>query len=233
GNCDGTCSLRDAAGNCEGTCEGNCNGNCEVSGGAECAGTCHGSCRGNFDPGGCEGEVQCNGECTGECTGTCEGSFTPPSASAECECEASADCQAQASAQAEANLECTPPSFDLEFAFNGSITFEGAAAFRARINELRARAVAILQASARAQALLDGEVNGELVFDPPPFIRIQNELQGVVSAGLSGDLDIAPGRIGCVIPAVTEAVDIVAEIGTEFTASVQAQVAFSSFLLNP
>ncbi|MCA9650832.1 MAG: hypothetical protein H6712_09660 [Myxococcales bacterium] len=233
GNCDGTCSLRNAAGECEGECSGNCQGTCEVTGGASCAGTCHGSCRGNFDPGGCGGEVQCHGECTGECSGSCEGSFTPPSASAECECEASADCQAQASAQAEANIECTPPSFELAFTFDAGVGFGGRAAFRARINELRARAVAILQGAARAQALINGEVNGEVVFSPAPFVRIQSEFQGLIDAGVSGDLDIAAGRLPCVIPAVREAVDIMAEIGTDFTASVNAQFAFTSFLLNP
>lgn len=233
GQCDGTCSLRNAAGDCEGECAGNCLGTCEVTGGAECGGTCHGTCRGNFDPGGCQGEVQCNGECTGECSGSCEGSFTPPSASAECECEASADCQAQASAQAEANLECSPPSFELAFTFDAGVDFGGRAAFRARINELRGRAVAILQGFARAQALVTGEVEGELVFDPPPLLRIRNEFQGIIDAGLSGELDIAAGRLPCVVPAIQESLEITTEISTEFTASLDAQFTFVTFLLNP
>lgn len=233
GSCDGTCSLTNAQGECEGSCDGMCEGTCEVSGGASCSGTCHGTCRGDFDPGGCEGSVQCSGECTGECGGSCEGSFEPPSASAECECEASADCNAQASAQAEANIECTPPSFDLRYEFNGSLDAAGQAAFVARLGELRVRGVAILQGFARARALIDGEVNGEVVFDPAPFARIQGEFSALVSAGLSGEFEIAPGRIDCVIPAIQEAVSVVGEIGTEFTASLSAQASFTAFLLNP
>ena len=234
GTCNGDCSLTNAAGECEGECtNGTCEGTCEVSGGASCEGTCHGTCRGSFDPGGCEGDVMCSGSCSGECSGECEGSFTPPSASADCECEASAECEAQASAQAEANIQCTPPSFDLVFEFDAGLDASGQAQFLARIGELRVRGVAILQGLARARALIDGEVNGEVVFDPAPFARIQGEFQGLVSAGLSGEFEIAPGRIDCVLPAIQEAVAIVADIGGEFTASLQAQASFSAFLLNP
>ncbi len=233
GECDAECSLMNAAGECEGECSGMCTGTCEVSGGASCSGTCHGSCTGDFDPGGCEGEVLCSGSCSGECSGECEGSFTPPSASAECECEASADCEAQASAQAEANIQCNPPSFDLVFDFAAGVDASAQATFLARLGELRVSGVAILQGLARARALIDGEVNGEVVFEPAPFARIQGEFQALVSAGLSGEFEIAPGRIDCVIPAITEAVSVVGEIGTEFTASLQAQASFSAFLLNP
>ncbi len=233
GDCSGECTLVNADGQCEGECSGMCQGTCEVSGGAECSGTCHGTCRGSFDPGGCGGQVECSGSCSGECSGSCEGSFTPPSASAECECEASADCNAQASAQAEANITCTPPSLDLVVEFNASVDAAGQAAFLARLGELRVRGVAILQGFTRARALLSGEVNGEVVFDPAPFARIQTEFQGLVSAGLSGEFEIAPGRIDCVLPAIEEAVSIVGEIGTEFTASVSAQASFAAFLVNP
>lgn len=231
GNCDGECSLTNAEGQCEGECSGMCEGTCEVSGGASCSGTCHGTCRGDFDPGGCEGSVECSGTCMGECSGSCEGSFTPPSASAECECDASADCEAQASAQAEANIECTPPSIDLVYEFEAGLDASAQAAFQARIGELRVRGIAIVQGFARAQALLTGEVNGEVVFNPAPFANIQTEFQGLVSAGLSGEFDIAPGRIDCVLPALEEAVTIVGEIGTEFTASVGAQLNFATFLV--
>jgi hypothetical protein len=235
GDCDAECSLVNADGQCEGECSGMCQGTCEVEGGAMCSGTCHGTCRGSFDPGGCEGEVLCSGSCSGECSGECEGSFTPPSASADCECEASADCNAQASAQAEANIECTPPSLDLVVEFSAALQADAAAqaAFLARLGELRVRGVAILQGFARAQALLTGEVNGEVVFDPAPFVRVQTQFQGLVSAGLSGEFEIAPGRIDCVLPAIEEAVDIVGEIGGEFTASVSAQAKFAAFIVSP
>lgn len=233
GTCNGECTLQNADGQCEGECSGTCEGTCEVQAGAMCEGTCHGTCRGSFDPGGCTGEVECSGSCSGECSGSCEGSFTPPSASAECECEASADCEAQASAQAEANIECTPPSLDLVVEFAADVDASAQAAFLARLGELRVRGVAIIQGFARAQALLSGEVNGQVVFNPAPFVRVQNEFSALVSAGLSGEFEIAPGRIDCVLPAIEEAVDIVAEIGGEFSASVSAQASFAAFLVNP
>ncbi|MCA9653142.1 MAG: hypothetical protein KC501_24730 [Myxococcales bacterium] len=233
GMCMGNCSLQNADGECEGSCDGMCQGTCEVSGGASCSGTCHGTCVADVDPGGCEGEVGCRGSCSGECSGSCEGSFTPPSASAECECEASADCEAQASAQAEANIQCSPPSFDLVYELNASLDASGEASFLARLGELRVRGAAILQGFAQARALIDGQVNGEVVFNPAPFARIQGEFQALVSAGLSGEFNIAPGRIDCVLPAIQEAVSIVGEIGGEFTASIQAQASFTAFLLQP
>jgi hypothetical protein len=167
----------------------------------------------------------------GSCGGSCEGSFTPPSASADC--EASAECEAQASAQAEANISCTPPSLDWEFAFNASVDASAQAAFTARLGELRVRGVAILQGLANAQALISGQVNGELVFDPPPVLNIANQIEGLISAGFSGELDIAVGRLPCVLPAFEEAATIMGDITTEFTASVALQAEFGASLLNP
>jgi len=233
GTCDGECTLTNAEGQCEGECSGMCQGTCEVSGGAQCNGRCHGTCRGDFDPGGCGGEVLCSGSCSGECSGSCEGSFEPPRASAECECEASAECNAQASAQAEANIECTPPSLDFVVEFNAGVTADAQAAFLARLGELRVRGAAIIQGFARAEALLNGRVNGEVVFNPAPFARVRTEFEGLVSAGLSGEFEIAPGRIDCVLPAIEEAVTIVGEISTDFTASVAAQASFAAFIANP
>mgnify|MGYP001222472035 CR=1 FL=1 len=235
GGCDGECSLVNADGECRGECSGTCTGSCELKAEASCSGTCHGTCKAEVMPPGCEGEISCSGECSGECGGSCEGNFEPPSASAECECEASADCNAQASAQAEANVSCTPPSLELKFEFGGSLAGDvsAQAAFTAKMKELRLRGVAILQGFANMKALIDGEVNGEVVFDPSPVANLTGEIQAIVSAGLSGDFDIPPGRIDCVIPALREAVEIMGGIAAEGAASVQAQAEFSVFILNP
>jgi hypothetical protein len=235
GECDGMCSLTNADGSCAGECSGMCTGSCEMNAGASCSGQCHGTCKAEVEPPGCMGEVSCSGSCSGSCGGSCEGSFEPPSASAECECEASADCNAQASAQAEANVSCTPPSLELAFELGGMAAgnISAEAAFRAKIGELRVRGVAILQGAAQLQALVTGEVNGEVVFDPSPVVGITAEIQAIVSAGISGGFDIPPGRIDCVIPALREAVEIMGGIATEAGASVSAQVEFSAFLLNP
>jgi len=231
GTCDGNCSLMNAAGECEGQCDGQCEGTCELSAKAMCGGTCHGTCSATVEPPSCTGSIECNAQCMGECGGSCAGSVRPPSASADC--EASAECEAQASAQAEANVSCTPPSLDWEFAFAAGVDASAQAAFTARLGELRVRGVAILQGLARAQALFSGEVNGEVVFDPSPILNIAGEIQGLISAGFSGELDIAIGRLPCVLPAFQEAGSIMGEITSEFGASVALQADFGASLLNP
>ena len=238
GGCTGECSLTNAAGECEGTCTGGeCTGTCEMSAGASCSGTCHGTCVAEADPGGCEGEIGCRGSCSGECSGSCEGAFEPPSASVDCECEASADCNAQASAQAEANISCSPPSLELVFELSGNLQGEAGAsaraAFAAKIDVLKVRGVAILQGSANLLALVDGKINGEVVFEPSPLVNLTGQMQGIISGGLSGDFDIPVGRIDCVIPALRLAVESLAEVGTEVSGTISAQAEFSGFLLNP
>lgn len=231
GECMGNCSLMNAAGECQGECDGQCNGTCELSAGASCEGTCHGTCVVETDPGGCEGEIGCRGSCSGECSGSCEGSVTPPSASAEC--DASADCNAQASAQAEANVSCTPPSLELVVDFNASLDASARAAFLAKLDVLRVRGVAILQGAANLSALVTGEVNGEVVFDPSPVANLTAEMQGVIDAGLSAEFEIPPGKIDCVIPALRASVEALADVGGSVSGTISAQAEFSAFLLSP
>lgn len=231
GECDVECSVQNADGSCAGQCDGMCTGTCELAAMAQCSGTCHGECHASATPPSCQAEVQCNAQCMGSCGGSCQGNFEPPSASAEC--EASADCSAQASAQAEANISCTPPSLDWEFAFAAGVDASAQAAFTARLGELRVRGVAILQGLANAQALFTGEVNGEVVFNPSPIVNIAGEIQGLISAGFSGELDIAVGRLPCVLPAFEEAATIMGRITSEFGGSVALQAEFGAALLNP
>ncbi len=229
GECSGDCTARDEMGQCQGACDGECMGTCEAQGMAMCNGTCHGECHAMAMPPSCEGEVKCHAQCMGECSGSCEGNFEPPSASASC--EASADCQAQASAQAEANISCTPPSLDWEFAFRANVDAEGQAAFGARLGQLRVRGAAIVQGFARAKALIDGEIDGEVVFKPAPIAKLTAEVQGLISAGVSGDLEIASGRLPCVIPAFQEAGEVLAGVATEFGGSLALQADFTVSLL--
>ncbi len=231
GECSAGCELTDANGQCQGRCAGDCTGTCELDARAECGGTCHGTCYAMADPGGCEGGVQCNAECMGECSGSCQGSFEPPMASASC--EASADCQAQAKAQAEANIECSPPSLDWEFAFKAGVSADAQASFVARLGELRVRGAAILRGLAKAQALINGEIDGEVVFNPSPLANLTAKIGGFASAGISGELDIPPARLTCVVPAFQEAVTLLADAGTEFTASLALQADLGASLLSP
>lgn len=239
GTCNGECSLQNSDGSCAGECDGMCEGSCELraGGSGECGGTCHGECKGELPEGMCEGEVKCEGSCSGECGGSCEGNFEPPSASAECECEASADCNAQASAQAEASIECTPPSFDLVIELNAALQADASARaeFLAKLDVLKVRGAAILQGAAQIRALIDGDVNGdgELEFDPPPLANLTAEVQAVAEAGLSGDFDIPPGRIDCVIPAFQEALSALGDIGATGSATLSVHLDFFAFATNP
>jgi hypothetical protein len=231
GSCDGECSLENAEGECEGQCDGMCTGSCEASAMAECNGTCHGTCHASVTPPSCEGSITCEGTCMGECSGGCAGDFEPPSASADC--EASAECNAQASAQAEANVTCTPPSIEFGFEFDAGLDASARAEFTGRLQVLRVRLAAIMQGVARVQALFNGEVNGEVVFDPSPFASLTAEVGVLVEAGISGEIEIPPGRINCVIPAFEEAADALVSVGADLRFTAEASAMFGAFIGNP
>jgi modification target Cys-rich repeat protein len=230
GTCSGTCSAYDGAGKCAGACDGMCTGSCEFNAAAECTGKCSGSCVVEAMAE-CEGEApKCSGKCEGKCQGSCTGKATPPSASADC--EATADCQAQASAQGSANISCSPPKFEIGFAFKAGVNATAQAAFGAKLAALETRGVAILQGFTKYSALIDGKVNGEVVFEPSPLVSITDSLSGVVEAGAEGSLfaDIAPGRIGCVIPQMSASVGLLGDIAAEAKTNLAAQGKFATAL---
>jgi modification target Cys-rich repeat protein len=226
GDCSGTCSAYNGNNECAGKCDGECTGTCELAVAAECQGTCTGSCKVTAMAD-CEGEApKCSGSCSGTCSGSCRGSATPPSVMGEC--EASAECRAQAKAQASASVECSPPSLEVGFEFSGEASAR--AAFLARIGELKVRGVAILRGFTKYQALITGKVGTEVVFNPAPLVVVTTELEGVIEAGAEGDLfaDIPPGRIGCVVPALEEAVGMLDEMGSSATDNLAAQGRFAT-----
>lgn len=228
GECDGTCSATSANGECAGRCDGMCSGVCELEGRAQCQGTCQGTCY--VDPGSaqCTADAECSGRCDAECRGSCEGDFEPPHASADC--DASAECEAQASAQAQANVQCDPPHLQIDFALAADLDADARAAFVARMQELRVRAVAIVQATTRLQALVTGEVNGEVVFDPAPVVALRQQLEGIIDAGIEGRFEIAPGRLACVIPAFRAAVTALARAADDVQGTLSASAEFSAVL---
>jgi hypothetical protein len=232
GTCSGECSAQDSQGNCAGKCDGMCEGTCELAVAAECSGTCTGSCEVEAEAE-CEGEApSCSGSCEGECSGGCTGTATPPSASANC--EASAECSGQAKAQASANVECTPPQLEIAFEFTGmaAADLQAQASFSAKMTALQARGVAILQGFAKYEALITGEVGGEVVFDPSPLLVVRGELEAVIEVGVEGDLfaDIPIGRIACVIPAMTGSIELLTGIAAEAGATLDAQASFAGAL---
>jgi hypothetical protein len=155
-----------------------------------CQGTCHGECKVDQDSAQCSGEVGCAGSCHGECFGRCEGSVTPPSSSTAC--AASADCVYQASAQAEASLGCSVPRLDFSVDFLPGMDASARAAFKARMGELETRGVAIIQGAARLSALVDGQVNGQTVFDPAPLAKLAANVTGFASVDAVVQFDVPP-----------------------------------------
>lgn len=230
GDCSGKCSSYDGDMKCQGTCDGMCTGSCELRAAASCSGKCNGKCLVNQGDAQCQGEVSCRGECSGECKGSCTGKATPPSASASC--DASADCEAQASAQASANVQCTPPGLDIQYGFKAGLDADAQGEFVAKLGVLKVRGIAILQGFARLGALVTGEVDGKVVFDPSPVVEITGALNAVVSAGVEGDLfaNVPKGRLLCVIPAMQEAVKALSSVVTETKGTLEAQASFAAFI---
>jgi hypothetical protein len=226
GECDGTCTVENADGSCAGECTGDCTGTCELAVAAECSGSCTGKCLVNQGTAQCTGNVSCRGECSGSCSGGCEGNFTPPSASAAC--EASADCQASAKAEANASLECTPPQLKIDYALNANAELDAQALFTARLTEIKARGIAIVQGAAKYEALFTGEVNGEVVFDPSPAAALTTSVQGFASVSAFSRFDIPALKATCALAAFGEAATILSGFATETTATIQAQAAFVS-----
>lgn len=228
GSCSGECSayVKNAEGEmeCNGSCSGTCEGSCSASAKGSCEGTCNGSC--TADPGGaeCEGEVKCEGSCEGSCEGGCTGEVTPPKA----DCEASAKCEGQAKAQASASVECTPPSLTVDFAFTGDASAK--ASFEAKLSALKLNAPLMVAAFTKYTALFDGKVNGKAAFDPAPVVSVTTALNGVVSAGLDGELlaDIPLGRIDCVLPAMNSSVKLLGSLTSEAAGQISAQGKFVS-----
>lgn len=229
GTCSGDCSATDANGQCNGRCDnGTCEGTCEFAAAATCDGQCTGTCLVEQGTAECTADAECRGTCMAECSGSCKGEATPPKASADC--EASADCQASASAQANASLECTPPSLDIGFTFKANAKADAQAKFVARIGELKVRGAAILQGAAKLEALVNGKIDGQVVFNPAPLAGLTASMQGIVSAGATGELfaDVPKGRLGCVLPAMGEAIDALGSAATEVGGTIQAQAMFAT-----
>lgn len=227
GSCDGSCSAQDGEGNCSGQCDGQCGGTCELSAKAECKGTCHGTCYVDQGSAQCTAEAECSGSCSAECSGSCEGDFKPPSASASC--DASAECEAQASANANASLECTPPTLDIDFQFAAGVDASAQAEFIARLGEIRARGAAIIQGFARLSALVDGEVDGEVVFEVSPLDQLTASLKAMASADAIAKFDLPEGRIPCVLPAFTASIEAMGSIGTDVEATLSGQAKLFTF----
>lgn len=227
GSCDGECSQVDSNGDCAGGCDGKCQGSCGDAVPAECAGQCSGLCR--LDQGSvmCTAEATCRGQCAGECAGECLGVVRPPSASPDC--AAAAGCQAQAAAQGSASVGCTPPVLDLQFEFEEGLGSTARGAFAARTRVLQIHGTAILQGAAQLGALVNGQVNGELVFNPPPLVSLTVQLQTLLQNGFH-DWPIPSGRLACVEPAVQAGIEALAGVAGSSAAIIESQALLAAFI---
>lgn len=228
GKCSTGCSLTDANGDCQGTCSGMCSGTCELKAAAKCTGTCHGSCHVNQGSAQCTAMASCSGSCDASCTGSCQGDFDPPSASANC--KASADCQAQAKAQAKASLKCQPPRLDLDYGFSANGKASAQADFVARLGQLKVRAAAIIQGSARLSALVTGKVDGQVVFSPSPVDDLIASVKGFATADAVANFHIPAGRLLCVPDAFVAAGTALANVASSTKDTITAQGKFVAFI---
>jgi len=151
GTCDGECSVMGADGQCAGRCDGTCEGTCELTAGGQCEGTCKGECTYTPPDGKCEAtaSVRCKADANAsvQCEGRCEGEVEPPSAKAEC--------QASAKAEASVNLECTPPTVDVEYSFAANASAETRAQFEAFLVTFRSSMSVIVADLARGEVIVD------------------------------------------------------------------------------
>jgi hypothetical protein len=227
GDCLGTCSVFTAEGACAGRCDGTCAGACDLPVPTACDGACSGTCLIEQGSAQCTGAGPCRGQCTGECAGECAGHPTPPAASADC--TATALCSPQATAQASAALRCTPPALDLQFTLKLGLDDAAAAQFVTRIAILERRGASVLQGAAHLNALVNGEVAGQLVFVPSPIANLAATFEALISAGLT-DLTIPELRLPCVIPALQAAQLAVADAAQSAADTLAAQAQLAALL---
>jgi modification target Cys-rich repeat protein len=221
GDCSGTCEVKDNAGKCAGKCDGNCQGSCELAVAGECKGSCSGKCTATAPMASCQGNVKCKGECKGSCTGGCEGKFKP--GSAKVDCDATADCQANASAQADAKIECTPPTLDISYGFKAGVTAAAQADFIGKLAILKARGQAIIQGAGKLSALVDGTVEGKVVYEVSPLDGLVASLKGFANADAIAKFDIPAGRIACVVPAFVDAGKALVDAGDKVGGTIAGQ----------
>jgi hypothetical protein len=214
GTCSGTCSVENADGSCNGSCDGMCEGTCEMSAGAECSGKCKGECTYTPPDGKCEADAQvtCQAEAKGsvQCQGKCDGEFEPPMAKAEC--------QASAKADASVNVECTPPSLDISYQFDASLT--GQAKLDAQAN-FEAFLVGFKTSLSNIKAQFD---SSGIVLDAGGEIAAKAE--GAVKAAVdaidvTASLKVSVG-VGCALKELPKVADAMQDSTDNLTASAEA-----------
>jgi hypothetical protein len=121
---------------------------------------------------------------------------------------------------------------DLGYTLNANMDVAAKAAFTAKMSALKAEGAVMLKSFTKLRALIDGQIDGQVVFDPAPLVAISTQLSGMVQAGATGSLfaDIPKARLICVIPAMSESVTLLGNITSNAGASIQAKAGFVTFL---
>lgn len=235
GTCTGTCSAQlEAAASCDGTCRGTCEAGGSTMDGFD--GRCGGMCTGR-----CDVELEAGASCDGQCEGTCD--YTPPSgmceASAQASCEAmagasiecdagcegsaeppsvSAECEATVEAKASASLECTPPTLDIAFTFNGAAAadLDAQAEFRAWLQGFRGHISGLVAARAEADAIL--QASASLVASSEGALR-----GAVEDISASGDLAASIGA-ACALDQLPIAATALGTASTNLTTTAEASL---------
>ena len=224
GECDGECSVcaggeceteNGVVTNCAGSCSGMCKGTCELAAGGSCEGRCEGSCEYTPPEAKCEGGAQAkcdfSGKAEAKCEGKCEGSVTPPSAKAECE--------ASVNAKAKAEIQCTPPSLNVEFQFAAGLNADAQAEFKVWLEGFKVRYAALLAAGKKLEFV------GQAAVDLSAAAQgaVKASIDAGVSAAADGDVQIITG-LNCALQELRN-------VGTILnTANAQVQASTSAIL---
>jgi hypothetical protein len=225
GECSGFCSNYNAELVCAGNCSGECTGLCTTSVLRACDGRCTGSCFVDPDSNLCTGNRECHGSCDGMCTGSCLGEFEPPSAAMGC--SATAGCRPQAKANAFAELDCSSAAVELSFVFQANLSDSRRMAFLLRVAELEWRSAEILRDFQLFDLLFLGESGAETVFEPPPLARLKESVGYLAHVEHLAEFDVVAARIPCVVPAFTEATEILEDLERNGRGTLEAQALFA------
>jgi len=214
GDCSGNCSVKDAMGQCQGSCDGMCTGSCELQAAAECKGSCKGECTYTPPNGKCDASASVKCEAMGNasvmCNGKCDGDIEPPMAKAEC--------QASAKADASVNVECTPPSLDLAYQFDGTLSAtaqaDAQANFEAFLVGFKASFSAIVADLAQSKVVLQAGVDVSA--------KAGGAVNDAVSAiDVSASLKVSIG-VTCALAELPKVADAIGDATTKLTASGKA-----------
>jgi hypothetical protein len=220
GTCNGTCSIENTNGECAGACDGECQGTCELQAGGTCSGECRGECTYTPPSAECNGTARCKAEGSASvmCAGRCEGEVTPPSASVECD--------ATAKAQASLDVECTPPSLEIDYAFSADASAETRAEFQAFLVGFRARFSVILAELERGKVIIAAGEDVIASADTAINAAVETVTEGDASLKAQIGVGCALGEIGNVSTAINGArtrlqgrVAVAAELSSELLGS--------------